>query len=53
MPARLKVIFGVALAATAATTCPTMASAESATLSKIKSANAITLGYREIGRAHV
>jgi glutamate/aspartate transport system substrate-binding protein len=47
MPAHLKVLHIVALVAAAATACPTMASAESATLSKIKSANAITLGYRE------
>ena len=47
MSLRLKALLGAALAAAVGLSSPTPASAESPTLSKIKSAGAITLGYRE------
>ena len=47
MSLRLKALLGSALAAAVGLSSPAPAGAESPTLSKIKSAGAITLGYRE------
>src|SRR5262245_57813361 len=47
MSLRPKLLLGPALSAAVVLSFPTLASAESPTLSKIKSAAAITLGYRE------